>query len=112
MSRKTTLTLDHAKAVGKHLGIKWDKFDLQQFHAGLGVELEHGTANATTNVTNDDPVMTGKIAWAHLAEFPDYYTRLAKMEEEAKSFWDSKKLRKPGRKPSAGKHQQLRGTRS
>jgi hypothetical protein len=88
--RKKRLTLDQAKAVGKQLGIKWDKFGLEQFRAGLGVELEHGIVNSTTNVTNDDPLMTGKIALAHLAEFPDYYTRLAKMEEEAKSFWDSK----------------------
>ena len=47
--------------------------------------------NPTTDVSHDDPLMTGKIALAHLTEFPDYYTRLAKMEEEAKSFWDSKK---------------------
>ena len=69
----------------------------------LVVELEHGTVNQETNVTNDDPVKTGKIALAHLTEFPDYYTRLAKLEEGAKSFWDSKKLKKTrsgGRKRS------------
>jgi hypothetical protein len=52
--------------------------------------------------------MTGKIALAHLTEFPDYYTRLAKLEEEAKSFWDSKKLKKTisgRRKCPATKHQ-------
>jgi hypothetical protein len=91
MSKKKIFTLDQAKTIGEQLGIHWDKFDVEQFCAGLGVELEHGTANQTTNVTNDDPLMTGKIALAHLAEFPDYYTRLAKMEAEAKSFWDSKK---------------------
>ena len=106
--RKERFTLDQAKAVGKQLGIKWDKFDLEQFHAGLGVELEHGIVNPTTNVTNDDPLMTGKIALAHLTEFPDYYTRLAKLEEEAKRFWDSKKLKKTmsgRRKCPATKHQ-------
>ena len=106
--RKKRFTLDQAKAVGKQLGIKWDKFDLEQFHVGLGVELEHGIVNPTTNVTNDDPLMTGKIALAHLTEFPDYYTRLAKLEEEAKSFWDSKKLRKTisgSRRCPATKHQ-------
>jgi hypothetical protein len=91
MSKKKIFNLDPAKTIGEQLGIRWDKFDLEQFRAGLGVELEHGTVNQTTNVTNDDPLMTGKIALAHLTEFPDYYTRLAKMEEEAKSFWDSKK---------------------
>jgi hypothetical protein len=66
------------------LGIRRGKFDLEQFRAGLGVESEHGTANQTTDVTNDDPLLTGKIALAHLTEFPDCQTRLAKMEAEAK----------------------------
>src|ERR1035437_7943934 len=94
MSKKNIFTLDQAKTIGEQLGIRWDKFDVAQFRVGLGVELEHGTVNQTTDVTNDDPLMTGKIALAHLTEFPDYYTRLAKMEAEAKSFWDSKKRKK------------------
>jgi hypothetical protein len=53
---------------------------------GLEVELEHGLHNPTTDVTHNDPVMTGKIALAHLNEFPDYYTRLARMAEEAELF--------------------------
>ncbi|MEI7936477.1 MAG: DUF5661 family protein [Verrucomicrobiota bacterium] len=109
MNKKSIFTLDQAKAVGKELGIQWDKFDLEQFRVGLGVELEHGIVNPTTNVTNDDPLMTGKIALAHLTEFPDYYTRLAKLEEEAKRFWDSKKPKKTisgSRKCPATKHQQ------
>jgi hypothetical protein len=92
---KKQFTLDQAKTIGEQLGIRWDKFDVEQFRAGLGVELEHGAVNQTTDVTNDDPLMTGKIALAHLTEFPDYYTRLAKMEAEAKSFWDSKKHQQP-----------------
>ncbi|HEX9380836.1 MAG TPA: DUF5661 family protein, partial [Gaiellaceae bacterium] len=48
-------------------------------------ELEHGLHDLLTNVTGDDPVVTGKIALAHLNEFPDYYTRLERMEEEAKT---------------------------
>jgi hypothetical protein len=52
---------------------------------GLGVELEHGSHDPQTDVTGDDPIMTGKIALAHLKEFPDYYTRLGKMEAEAES---------------------------
>lgn len=50
---------------------------------GLDVELKHGLIDPHTNVTNNDPLMTGKIALAHLNEFPDYYTRLDKMEKEA-----------------------------
>ena len=76
--------------IGKQLGIRWDQVDVEQFRAGFGVELEHGTGDQRTNVTDDDPLVTGKIAVAHLTEFPDYYTRLAKMEEKAKSFWNSK----------------------
>ena len=97
MSKNKIVTLDQANAIGEQLGITWDKFDLEQFRAGLGVELEHGAVNQMTDVTNDDPLMTGKIALAHLTEFPDYYTRLAKMEAEAKSFWDSKKHQQPRR---------------
>jgi len=90
MSTKS-FTLNQAKAIAEQLDIRWDTFDLKEFRAGLRVELEHGTANPTTDVTNDDPLMTGKITLAHLTEFPDYYTRLAKMEGEAKRFWTSKK---------------------
>jgi Protein of unknown function (DUF5661) len=94
MSKKRIFTLDQAKTIGEKLGISWDEFDPEQFRSGLGVELEHGTVNQTSNVTNDDPLMTGKIALAHLTEFPDYYTRLARLEDEAKSFWDSSKTKK------------------
>ena len=91
MSQKITFTPVQAKTIGKRLGIRWDRFDVAQFHAGLGVELEHGTVAPKTDVTHDDPLLTGKIALAHLTEFPDYYTRLAKMEAAAKRFWASKK---------------------
>ena len=90
MRKNKQFSLAQAKAIGEQLDIVWDKFDVEQFQAGLAVELEHGSATQSTNVTGDDPLMTGKIALAHLAEFPDYYTRLAKMEEAAKRFWNSK----------------------
>jgi len=80
-------TIEHSIQIGEILGIKWDKFDFEQFRMGMDVELEHGTIDPLTNVTNDDPILTGKIALAHLKEFPDYYTRLAKMEKEADEFW-------------------------
>ena len=78
---------ESAKKVGEDLGIKWDKFDVDQFMRGMNVELEHGSREAATNVTNDDPLMTGKIALAHLEEFPDYYDRLEKLEKEAEEHW-------------------------
>jgi hypothetical protein len=87
---KKAFTAEEAKAVGEQLGIKWDKFDVDQFRRGMDVELEHGTIDPSTNVTDDDPIMTGKIALAHLNEFPDYYDRLEEMEEEAEKFWEEK----------------------
>ena len=76
-----------AKEVGDDLGIDWTEVNLSEFTAGINVEFEHGTRYPETNVTNDDLKLTGKIAWAHLKEFPDYYTRLMQMEEEAEEFW-------------------------
>ncbi len=84
-------TIEQAKEIGEQLNVDWSKFDVEQFRQGMNVELEHGTENSVTNVTNDDHLMTGKIALAHLNEFPDYYTRLEKMEKEAKGFWGNKK---------------------
>lgn len=83
-------TIEQAKEIGEQLGVNWDKFDIEQFRMGMDVELEHGTVDSNTNVTNDDPLMTGKITLAHLNEFPDYYTRLDKMEKEAEEFWEKK----------------------
>ena len=79
-------TADDARAIGEEIGIDWDisPFDVEQFRVGMTVELEHGLRDERTNVSNDDPHVTAKIALAHLNEFPDYYTRLERMEEEAK----------------------------
>lgn len=84
---KQTFTAEAAKKIGEQLGVDWSKFDIEQFRMGMDVELEHGTVDTNTNVTNDDSLMTGKIALAHLNEFADYYTRLERMEKEAKEFW-------------------------
>jgi len=87
---KKHFTAEAAKAIGERLGVKWDMFDVEQFRMGMDVELEHGTVDPNTNVTNDDALMTGKITLAHLNEIRDYYTRLAKMEKEGEAFWDGK----------------------
>jgi len=79
-----------AKEMGDDLGINWDEVNLDEFTKGVNVELEHGTRYPETNVTNNDKRMTGKIAWAHLKEFPDYYTRLEKLEDEAEEYWKGK----------------------
>jgi len=87
MVARKKFTNEEARLVGEQLGIRWDKFDVDQFRRGMNVELEHGLRDPNTNVTNDDPVITGKIALAHLNEFPDYYDRLEKMEAEAEEEW-------------------------
>ena len=78
-------TIEEASRIGGALGIDWTGIDIEQFRLGLAIELEHGARDEQTNVTNDDELTTGKIAWAHLKEIPDYYTRLQKMEAAAGS---------------------------
>ena len=87
MIKKRQISIDEARQVGAELGVDWNKIDLGQFFRGLEVELEHGSRDPDTDVTNDALGLTGKIAWAHLKEFPDYYTRLDKLEAEAEAYW-------------------------
>lgn len=89
MSKKHFST-EEARKIGGILKVDWNRFDVEQFRMGLDVELEHGLVSPETNVTNDDAVMTGKIALAHLNEFADYYTRLEKLEKEAEAHWENK----------------------
>jgi hypothetical protein len=93
MDQHHPFSSEEARGIGERIGIDWDRsrFDVEQFRMGLEVELEHGRKDPTTNVTNDDEVTTGKIARAHLNEFPDYYTRLAEMEAEAESYWGERR---------------------
>lgn len=86
-------TLEEASQIGKILGVDFDScgYDVEQYRTGLDVELEHGTINYLTNVTDNDPILTGKIALAHLNEFPDYYKRLTRMEEKAEKYWEKRK---------------------
>jgi Protein of unknown function (DUF5661) len=89
MEHHHEFSADEARDIGERIGIDWasSRFDVEQFRMGLEVELEHGRRDPATNVSDDDEITTGKIARAHLNEFPDYYTRLAKMEGEAEQYW-------------------------
>jgi hypothetical protein len=91
MSDKAHFTAEEVGAAGERIGIDWvtSPFDIEQFRMGMDVELEHGTQDLETNVTDDDVTVTAKIARAHLNEFPDYYSRLAIMEAEAEAYWAS-----------------------
>ena len=83
MSEKHKTTLDEAKRIGDEIGVDWETFDIELFRAGIDVEFEHGSHDPQTDVTHDDPILTGRIALAHMKEYPDYYARLARMEAEA-----------------------------
>ncbi len=89
MSAQKHFTSEQAREIGRQLGIDWSRFGVEQFRMGLDVELEHGANDPVTDVTGNDPLLTGKIALAHLNEFPDYYTRLLKMEQEAEAFYEN-----------------------
>ena len=82
---------DEAREIGDRVGVDWNVIPLEEFRMGLAVELEHGVHDSQTDVTGDDLTTTGKIALAHLKEFPDYYTRLGKMEAEAEAYWAGRK---------------------
>ena len=84
---KTVYTLEEARRIGEEIGIDWltSPFDVEQFRMGLDVEMEHGSRDPDTDATRNDEILTGKIAWAHLKELPDYYTRLAVMEGEGEA---------------------------
>ena len=86
-------TAEEARHFGEAIGIDWARapFDVDQFRIGMNVELEHGLHDPHTNVSDDDPHVTAKIALAHLNEFPDYYTRLERMEEEASRDWEQRR---------------------
>ena len=86
---KKQFTSEEARRIGDQIGVDWDKIPLEEFRMGLAVELEHGVHDVQTNVSDDDEIVTGKNALAHLKEFPDYYTRLEQMEQEAEAYWDA-----------------------
>jgi hypothetical protein len=87
---KTSFSKEEAAAIALLLGIDFtsSKFNLTEFWMGVNTELEHGKRYNLTNVTGDDPITVGKIALAHLNEFPDYYRRLKVLEDEAKAYWN------------------------
>jgi Protein of unknown function (DUF5661) len=90
MTEQRRTTTEEAKRVGDAIGVDWMRFDLEQFRMGMDVEFEHGSHDPQTDVTGDDPIVTGKIALAHMKEFPDYYDRLERMERDAEREWAEK----------------------
>ena len=88
---KREFSAEEASAIGDQIEVDWSVIPIDEFRMGLSVELEHGAHDPETDVTKDDLLVTGKIALAHLKEFPDYYTRLAKMELKAEDYWSNRK---------------------
>ena len=93
MAEHRRFSEQEARTIGERIGIDWgtSRFDVEQFRMGMDVELEHGSHDPQTDVTHDDPIVTGKIAFAHMKEFPDYYERLERMEAEAERDWTAKR---------------------
>jgi uncharacterized protein DUF5661 len=90
MTETRRTSIEEARRVGDEIGVDWSRFELEQFRKGMDVEFEHGSHDPQTDVTHDDPIVTGKIALAHMKEFPDYYERLERMERDAEREWESK----------------------
>lgn len=90
MSGHKKFSPEEAKTIGDSIGVRWSEVNLEEFRVGLSVELEHGSHDPETDVIGDDEQKAGKIAWAHLKELPDYYTRLEKMESEGEAYWESR----------------------
>ena len=90
------LTLQRAKQVGDEIGVDWEVVDLGQFIEGIKEEMEHGSEyGSATKVHDDDYVTSGRIAYAHLIERPDYYTALSMLEDEGDAkFNDSDEAKK------------------
>ena len=61
--------------IARYLNIDFTNFPFEDFKRGINIELEHGTENINTNVTNNDLLKTAKIALAHLNEYPNYYNK-------------------------------------
>lgn len=90
MGEAKRTTEEEARRVGDEIGVDWSRLDLEQFRRGMDVEFEHGSHDPQTDVTHDDPILTGKIALAHMKEFPDYYERLERMEAQAEREWSAR----------------------
>ena len=87
---KKKFTKNQCIEIAEELQLDLEVIGLDQWIQGIHVELEHGKVNAYINITNDDLLMTAKIALAHLIEYPDYYDRLEKMENQAKKYWKNR----------------------
>ena len=88
---------EESKHIAHKIGVKLSNIGIEQLRKGLRVELEHGTEGPkkdgiNTNVTNDDPLKTGKIALAHISEAPGYYTALDKMEKKEEQKEEKKAI--------------------
>lgn len=81
----------HARQIGHKLGVNFQVYPLENFQHAMQVELEHGfKCGSICNVTDNNLLKTGKIALAHILEYPDYYQRLEILEKQADSFWKNK----------------------
>ena len=86
MKKRKQISLDDAKRIGDSLYIDWNQIDLEQFRQGLMGDPKQGTMDPETGPAYDGVFLTGKVVLAHIQEFPDYFTRLAKLKAEADEY--------------------------
>lgn len=86
MKRRKQISSEEAKLIGESLYIDWDQVDLDQFHQGLLGKSKQRTLDPQTELAYDGVLLTGQIVLAHMQEFPDYFTRLAKLKAEVDEY--------------------------
>ena len=86
MKKRKQISKDEAKRVGESLHIDWDQIDLEEFRQGLMGNYKEGAIDPETGLAYEDVLLTGKVVLAHIQEFPDYFTRLAKLKEEVDEY--------------------------
>jgi hypothetical protein len=86
MKKRKQISSDEAKRIGEALHVDWEQVDLEQFRQGLMGEHEQAAIDPETGLTYEGVLLTGKVVLAHMQEFPDYFTRLAKLKEEVDEY--------------------------
>jgi len=86
MKKRKQISSEEAKRIGESLHIDWDQVDLEQFRQDLMEDRRQEAVDPETGLTYDGVLLSGKIVMAHIQEFPDYFTRLARLKTEVKEY--------------------------
>ena len=86
MKKRKQISSEEARRIGESLHIDWDQVDLEQFRQDLMGDQKQETTDPETGLIYDGVLLSGKIVMAHIQEFPDYFTRLAKLKMEVDEY--------------------------